>query len=431
MQRPANTVREDIEVFSPLPPGQEVGLIEVPESTAAAKREALIPHRSSIVIDTIHGGSGIPIEFDGPIIRDEQGQLRNPMHWSLFRREYIREKDWGANQVAHALARELGVGKYTRVNIARVFLDYGRFPGDSPYGAGHLDRMAISGLCTRFFNHEQKTNLLTYFDTVSDAYEQAVVDAKLKIGVHTYDAHNIEGTQRPMVSLVYRTLSYENERRLPFDVFDKLYPAELAEFTADRRLIGRLVLDLEKAGISTALNHPYNLPDGSVEVRAQVWLFFRCVRLHFDEAHPELSDDIAYIKVWDMLLDTNLRNTDSVRIRSYLHMYRNPPPRRRKLFRAVRDAYEHIGRFINRDERRLVTYYRRSVKRPSSFALEVRKDLVWRCEDNDPMRPIESPGGARTDFINYLADVLADGIDRYFDERRDIPDLSNLLPEQA
>jgi hypothetical protein len=416
------------EALAPLPSDLLVEHVAVEPAPASAERGHLAPHLDNIVVDTIHAGSGVPADFVGDIVSDGAGGWHNPLTWAPFRAEFIREKDWGANHVAEALARELGVGGYTRVNVARAFLDYGRFPGDTPFESGALDRMAISGLGTRYFNHEQKTRLLSCFDAISEAYDHRVIGAHLKIAVHTYDVRNHVGIERPMVSVVYRSFSYDQERRLPFDVFDQLYPHELAEFTADRRLVGRLVLDLESAGLTTALNHPYSLPDGSVEVRAQVWFFFQFLQRRFHQRYPEVAFSTEYQKVWDMLLDTNLRNAESVQLRSYLHMYRAAPPGEDAMFRAHREAYEHISGFLAEGNHQLVRAYRRSDERASFLGLEVRKDLVWRFADAERREPLDGPDGARWEFIDYLAGVLADAVNRYFGERDPPPEVDRLLP---
>ena len=56
----------------------------------------------------------------------------------------------------------------------------------------------------------------------------------------------------------------------------------MAEFTVDQILRDRISLTLEK-GIPVAHNYPYLLPEGSIEVRHQVWRFFKWLQTHFEK----------------------------------------------------------------------------------------------------------------------------------------------------
>ena len=62
---------------------------------------------------------------------------------------------------------------------------------------------------------------------------------------------------------------------MPFGVFDPLDPDVLGESTCSRTLRDRISLNLKRAGFRVGHNHPYLLPEGCVEVRTQVWYFFR------------------------------------------------------------------------------------------------------------------------------------------------------------
>ena len=77
----------------------------------------------------------------------------------------------------------------------------------------------------------------------------------LKIAIHTYDQYNPapleeDKTERPPISIIYRSQAYQENMRMPFGLFDKLYIHELGEFTADRKLAARISLNLEKVFLS-------------------------------------------------------------------------------------------------------------------------------------------------------------------------------------
>lgn len=338
--------------------------------------------RDRIMVDAIHDGDLIPPEF----LIDHRGRPIDP---ALFRSHYELDRDWGAGLVAARLAGALGLPGWYKVNVARVLMDYGRFPGITTAGADYLRRFAINYPFSGWMSHDQKRRLLEdYYDRCSNRMDAAVHGKLIKIACHTYDRHNASGTVRPHVSLVTRSLAYQTDSRMPTGVFDPLYPDFLAEFTADRILTDRISLDLEKGGIPVAHNYPYCLPEGSIEVRAQVWYFFAYVRERFEKAYPDTINDPAFHMVWNMLLDTNLRSTDSDALRSYLHLYRQPPQAREEEFRHARIAYERVKSFIEADDRRLVQDYRYWDERPSTLGVEVRKDLVWEFSGAErPVRP--------------------------------------------
>ena len=100
----------------------------------------------------------------------------------------------------------------------------------------------------------------------------------MKIAIHTYDRYIESGTERPATSIMTRSIGYQTESEMPFGLFDPLYPDVLSEFTADRVLRDRISLTLEKKQIPVAHNYPYCLPEGSLEVRYQVWAFFHALQ---------------------------------------------------------------------------------------------------------------------------------------------------------
>ncbi len=337
--------------------------------------------RGRIMIDTVHDGDFIPAEF----LVDAAGE---PIPAERFRAEYVSERDWGANLVAGFLAEALGLPGFFQVNVARVLMDFGRFPGVTGSKAEHLNRYAVNYPFSELLSYEQKKRLLeAYYDPISARTDAVVRDRQIKIAVHTYDQRNPSGTHRPHISLVNRSNAYQEYGELPRGLFDPLYPDVLAEFTADRVLLNRIALNLEKHGLPVAANYPYCLPEGSVEVRSQVWFYFHFLRRRFLEAYPETEGQPGYRRAWSMMMDTNLRSSESEALRSHLHMFRRAPPGRTVEFRAAREAYNHIAEFT-RANPEIVNQYRFSPDRPSSLGIEVRKDLVWEFEGGRPVRPL-------------------------------------------
>lgn len=354
-----------------------------------------------VFIDVIHDGHWLPDEFltdrDGKEITLEQIQP-----------DYIRERDWGAGHIAARLARQLGLASYARVNVARVLMDFARFPGSTPRNADHLHRFAINYPFSHLLSYRQKKRVLEdYYDGVSKTLEAQLAGRLVKIAIHTYDQYNESGTERPAMSLMTRSIGYQTESEMPAGLFDPLYPDVLAEFTSDRVLRDRISLTLEKAKIPVAHNYPYLLPEGSLEVRYQVWAFFRALRDEFENTFPETAADPSYEMVWQMLFDTNLRSSDSEALRSYMHMYRRPPAGREEEFGTAEDAYEHVEAFCE-DQADFIERYRFSRRRTSSIAIEVRKDIA--CE----LGLDGKPTAVKWKNIELIGDTLADAVSTYF-----------------
>ena len=332
-----------------------------------------------------------------------------------------RERDWGANLVARHLARELGTGGYLRVNLARMVMDFGRFPGVSSRGEQYLLRHAIFAPLQDMLSGGARHEILSrYYDSISSALVQHFAHRKITLGVHTYDRHNKSGTVRPELSLISRSLSYQQTSSLPSTIFDPLFPHILGESTADRRLVYRMALALELSGRRTALDYPYTMPEGSVEMRAQVWFFFRHLRDAFLTQHPETRDQPAYQRVWQMLLDVVRRSVDCERLRAYIHRYRETPVGSELLFAEARTAYEAIARFFEANRSELVDDYRFSPARPSTLGVEVRKDLLVELDDQ------QMPLGFRPEadsLAGEIATTLSAGIRDHLAERA-----GNLLP---
>jgi hypothetical protein len=212
---------------------------------------------------------------------------------------------------------------------------------------------------------------------------------------------------------------------MPFGIFDRLYPEILAECTADRKLTARISLTLEKAGLAVSTNFPYSLPNGSIEVRSQVWSFFKYLRDLFEAVHPNSVGDPSFERVWTMLLDTNLRSSASVGLRSYLHMFRKPPRGRSAIFKQAQIAYQQIADFFTHQMQPIVDKFRTNPCRLTTLALEVRKDLVWHFNDNHTREPLFGPDGVRHKSVQRIAGLLAESIDVYFQEdRTSLPPIS-------
>ena len=366
--------------------------------------------RERILIDAIHDGSVIPQEFtrgaDGqPILSDDGCST-----------DFVRERDWGAELIAKHLASALNIGGYYRVNTARVLMDFGRFPGITAAGADHLHRYAINYPFSERLSHRQKRAVLrNHYDVISDTLENAMEGKLLKVAIHTYDKRNPTQFERPAVSLLTRPFGYQALVATPFPHFDPSFPSPVIEYTADRLLKARMAQTLEEASIHTADNFPYSLPEGSVEVRAQVWFFYRHLRQVYERivsplAPPE-GGRCPRELVWEMLLDTNLRSAESESLRSYLHMFRTPPPGKSELFKQAQAEYQSICAFIDKEYDYLVTEYRESQQRPSTIIVEVRKDLVWEFDG-------ERPRGPRADNARYIARQLSLGISQYLSQDR-------------
>lgn len=366
-------------------------------------------YRPLLMIDVIHDGRSVPAEF---LLTDDGEPIGDG-----FFDDYVRERDWGASIVAGRLADQLGLDGFYRVNTARVLLDFGRFPGSTTHHAAHLQRFAINYPFCDWLGFQQKKRLLEeHYDVISQHMDSALEGKLLKIAVHTYDKHNPSGTVRPHVSLVSRSVGFRIDSETPLSLHDPMFPPVLGEFTADRVLRDRVSLTLEKHGIPVGHDYPYLLPEGSPEVRSQVWSFFQFLRQRFEEANPDTVERSEYQLVWEMLLDTNLRSSESETLRSYIHTFRRAPRGRVREFARAQVAYDTIRVFCTAEDHAIVEEYRYSETRHSSLGIEVRKDLVWDFDDaGHPIRP--NPDNALA-----IADVIAEGLATYLrEDRRALP----------
>jgi hypothetical protein len=363
-----------------------------------------------IAVYTPHDGGAIPRRYR---YRADGTPLIDPAE---LERHYVAARDWGANAVAEHVASALGLRSYACCRIARVLLDFNRFPGSTPVNNDEpLESLAIGRLYDDALEHDEKSELLTTcYDPISEAIERVLAPSLIGIAIHSYDETHASKTRRADLSLVSLPLSYQRESRLTWGVFDPMYPDHLAESTCSRILRDRVSLNLERSGFRVTHNHPYPVPDGSIEMRAQVWHFFRYLRQSFEEAYPATIGAPAYEAVWTMLLDTNLRLAEADAMRSVLHRFRRVPEERRAELSAALDAYRHVRR--HRRESGVVTEFRRSPDRPSNLGIEVRKDLLCTF-DPETGRP-ERPDAAQRETAQRIASAIAGAITTYIDTDR-------------
>lgn len=365
--------------------------------------------RERILVHTVHDGGAIPRYYR------ETPEGRPRVDPDVLRRAFVRERDWGANIVAAKLAAALGLPGFARCRVARVLLDFNRFPGTTPPIEGEpLERMAINPPFDTALTHTEKMQLLRLYDAISERAEKRFANALISISIHTYDERNPSTTRRADLSLVSVPMHYMREATMPYGVFDPLYPSELAESTCSRVLRDRIALNLERSGFRVSHNQPYPLPEGSIEVRAQVWFFFRYLQQRFEEAHPESKGRDDFNLVWAMLLNTNQRSHEAEAFRGWLHRYRRVSDAEERRFEKAREAYEEVRAFLN--ESSTVQDYRSSRQRPSSLGIEVRKDLLFSFDKitGQPLPPSEEHKAR----AKNIAEVIAGALQTYFETDR-------------
>jgi len=383
--------------------------VEVEPNGEANEHAVPAEYRDRILIHTVHDGAHIPEEF----IYDEHGRPRVDV--GLLDRRFVEERDWGANLVAEKIALAMGLSGYARCRLARVLLDFNRFPGSTPHDdvVRPLETLAINNPFSRVLDHRMKLRLLEgYYDKISDIIEGRLLRNRvIMIAVHTYDEHNKTMTRRPHCSLLSSVLGYQRDSRMPFGIFDPMYPDVLGESTCSRILRDRISLTLERAKYRVSHNHPYPLPEGSLEVRTQVWYFFDYLRRRFEDVYPETRQDPTFELVWTMLLNTNLRLQEAAMLRSYLHRFRRVPADEVGKYEAAQRAYGKIERFLEGSD--VTIAFRLDKNRPSSLGLEVRKDLV--CSfDKESGKPIEVSERQRA-HATAIGQNIAQAIKTYFE----------------
>ncbi len=372
-----------------------------------------------VLIYVIHDGRQLPRHLLGD--RSEDVLARPEIQAA-----YLRERDWGANFVASHLVKQLGISGYLQVNLARFVMDYGRFPGDSDARAEHLLRYCFNPPFSELLTQEQKYDLLErHYDVISQGIARRAMGKKITMSIHTYDAVGASGSKRAEVSLLSRLLEQRPDSTLDPSVFDPLFPAILCEdSTCHRALIYQMLLNLERGGHRTAINYPYLMPAGSLEIRGQAWFFFRRLRSRFYQELPAKAREDAYRLVWRMLLDVDHRSADAARLRGFLHHYHGAPKGQKKLFLKAREAYKKIKGFLEANHLELVDSYRYSKERPSCLGIEVRKDLL--CDLDADRGRINLRSDA--DFMAHdIARHIAEAIRAFLEEEEMMADLVGSL----
>jgi hypothetical protein len=355
-----------------------------------------------VLLDTVHDGWTLPERFVQGFTQADLLGLDEV---------YRRERDWGASWVAMRLAQRLRLSGFHRVNVARALLDFNRFPGSTQPDVGHLDRLAINPPFSETLTYEQKADVFTnYYDKISEHFDDVLRTCSVKIAIHTYDTHNLSGTERPAISLITRPAAYQLKAKMPTGAFDALFPSILGEFLASRVLVYRIALSMERKRIPVALDFPYLAPDGAVEVRSQVWFFFNYLRRRYEAANRYASSDEAasFRLVWAMLLDTNTRSSATVAFREYLHAFRRPPGQLEGFFERGRKAYDRIRAYLHDHWAELVDQYRYSPWRPSALGLEVRKDFLFDFENGVPTH-------LKISDAERAVEGIAEGIEAYLE----------------
>ncbi len=345
------------------------------------------------------------------------------------RRAYRTERDWGANLLAGHLARHLGLGGYLKVEVARVLLDFGRLPGSSRAGVAHLKRRAIFPPAGELLSSGVKEQLLGCYDRLEGIMTRRLADKALSIAIHTYDPYDAAGKLRPELSLITgRAAGAQTEQcagvERPTDsAYDPLFPMDLREATCDRALRLRALFNLERSGREVTINDPYDLHEGSAELRAQGRFFFRYLRQRFNQAFPE-AESGSHRRVWSMLADIAQRSPASRALHGFLHRGRPAPVGHEWECADGRRAYREIARFLARHREELTAGYRFVHDRPSTLAVEVRKDLLCELDDDGAV------AGLRLDAEHNARDIarqLAAAAASYL--RRDLATATRPIPE--
>ena len=293
--------------------------------------------------------------------------------------------------------------------LARALMDYGRFPQE--VNAYHPDqglnqffaRTALVSPTVDALTLEQKESVLSdFYDRVSAELEAILPNKLIKLAIHTYDPRNACGTARSPVSLLMVPEHYQHFSCLPDGAFDPLFPHTLGEFTANRLLVYRIAFTLENAGIPVSLNLPYTLPTGSVEVRAQVWLFIQWLRAQFEAEYPETQHQVNFQQVWKYLANTNARRPET---RAWRHSLAQL--NLETIYSTYYQAYEQIQQYLHQPKHDLVNSYKFSTQRPSCIAIEIRKDFLFDCHKDYQKRALHE------NRLQTLIQALTDSIHTY------------------
>lgn len=428
---------------------------------------------SNVVLDVIHGGNVIPPELVGAY--EDTTTVPDPnkpgtmSFKELFHQGYDIERDWGAHEVAKAIARSLELQGYYYVPLARNILDFNRFPGISRQWSPHLDRLAVSGGLTDFIRQNCRKELLGYYQTIARQMEdvlhrklQTGLEANevrmraagismpdsglqpvresglIKIAVHTFDKYGDGGVERPVVGIIHRSKSIFESGHLPAGVYSRLFPHQLAAFTADRLLKASITAALEKNYIPEISDYPYMVSEGSVEMRGQALLWFEYLRDCFQRAGnmqgAELSEllekDVgknAYRKFWEAVLNPNQYHPDTALISRFVDGRIGAEDERGIDFDSIATIEAEVARFLAENapnplaatdkKRGIISQYQYDALRPSFLAIEVRKDVLragrW---ESTPLgyRYVCKDAPPKAENIELIGSAIAEGIKNYW-----------------
>lgn len=392
----------------------------------------------TLLIDTIHDGYIIPEELENGYKTDQN--LQDEITASI-----IPERDWGASLVAQAVAETLGISGFHEVLLARNVLDFGRFPGISRPRSQHLDRLSVSGPLSAYIRDHCPDEILSYFEKISDQMEKQVnkrLDATGQVGerrirnsrfirlaIHTFDPYGGDGVRRPMVGIIHRSRSIAKHDALPDGVFSRLYPDELAAFSADRLLKSSLSCCFEKYYIPEVSDKPYMLPEGSVEMRIQVWLWFQYLRACFEEQARDDYENLlgdtdvikgdydGYKKYWTTVMNpTAIRPTTRV-IAAFLEGKLNESGNLGVDLQSARKIHRAVSDFFKRSKKHksglptILGKYQYDAYRPSCIAIEIRKDAIChgrtKWVDGKCLFKYRKP---KEENIKMLAQCIAEGL---------------------
>ncbi|MCP3957191.1 MAG: hypothetical protein GY719_05005 [bacterium] len=354
-----------------------------------------------ILVYTIHDGRAMPGDV---VLGSGSALLEDPAVASAYR----TERDWGANLVARHLSRHLGLGGFVKVELARALLDYGRLPGCSEPGMPHLKRRAIFAPVSGLLSHGSKEALLSRYDQLEEDMTRRFVGKRLTLAVHTYDPTDSGGEPRPELSLITGPEQRRERAVMQSVPYGSLFPAELHE-TCDRNLTRRMVRRLESAGREVSVNQPYEMHEGSVELRAQARLFYIYLRGRFEEMFPETSGRSAFQRVWAMLLDVSGRSREAGALLGFLRRSGAAPAGLEWDFAEARQAHCEIQRFLAGNWQPLLREYRCSGERPLSLAVEVRKDLLCELDRDGSVIGLRLDGDSNArEIARQLAGAIAE-----------------------
>lgn len=361
-----------------------------------------------VLVDTVHDGHAVP-ESILPLSQEAWRDLELAM---------TDERDWGAHHVALSLSRHLRLASYKRVLLARPLLDFNRFAGINELPLGHDHRDAIFPPMSAHLDRRRTRMLLEDgYDRIEERMEQWIAGRQVKIAIHTYRPSNAIGTQRPAVSLITQSAAYDRLTDLRQAALYEFFPRELAEFTADRMLTYRIAGTLERAFVPTGLNSPYLLPDGSVEIRVQIWLFVQFLRQRYEASERARHRGTReYAAIWNMLANTNRRSAEATSLREQLHGSARVPRSQDLDFPKLQETYDDVRAFLEESEGRLVWEYRFSPERMSAIIVEVRRDFILEMEGPPGY---ERPVRVRADRVEEIGAKIAEAVRGYLQE--DIP----------